>query len=89
MHYIGKAVMYVTFEGKSLPSYENTIKIIMLNEETFALKKKLKKIGWCANYMQEKRYNKTTPRVCFSFVYVNHSPNRRGQGDHIVEFEPC
>ena len=43
MHYIGKAVMYVTFEGKSLPSYENTIKIIMLNEETFALKKKLKK----------------------------------------------
>ena len=46
--------MYVTFEGKSLPSYENTIKIIMLNEETFALKKKLKK-NWlvCKLYAGE------------------------------------
>ena len=38
--------------------------------------------------MQDKGYNKTTPGVCFRFVYVNHSPNRRAQGNHIVEFEP-
>ena len=89
LHYIGKAVMCVTFEGKSLTSYEDTIKVILLTEETFALKRKLRKIGWYANYMQDKGYNETNPGVCFSFVYVNHSPNCRAQGDHIVEFEPC
>ena len=89
LHYIGKAVMCITFEGESLPSYDDTFKIIKLTEETFALKKKLRKIGWCANYMQDKGYNETTPGVCFSFLHVNHSPNRRAQGDHIVKFEPC
>ena len=39
--------------------------------------------------MQDKGYSEPTPVVYFSFVYVNHSPNRRAQGDHIVEFEPC
>ena len=48
--------MYVTFEGKSLPSYENTIKIIMLNEETFALKKKLKKKKIKKNWLVCKLY---------------------------------
>ena len=79
--------MCVTFEGESLPSYENTIKIIMLTEETFALKKIFKKIGWCANYMQGKGYNETPHGVCFNFAYVNHSPSRRGQEDHIVQFK--
>ena len=89
MHYSAKAMMCITFEGESLPSYDNTFKILKLTEETFALKRKLRKIGWCANYMQGKGYNETTPEVCFSFIYINHSPNRRAQGDHIVEFEAC
>ena len=80
--------MCVTFEGKSLPNYENAIKIIMLTEETCALKRELKKIGGCTNYMQDKGYNQTTLGVCFSFVSVKHSPNPRAQGDHIVELEP-
>ena len=79
--------MGITFEGECLPSYDDTFKIIKSTEETFALKRKLRKIGWCANYMQDKGYNETAPWVCFSFVYVNHSPNRRAQGDHIVEFD--
>ena len=87
VHYIGKAVMCVTFEGESLPSYEDTIKIIMLTEETFALKKIFKKIGWCANYMQGKGYNETPHGVCFNFAYVNHSPSHRGQEDHIIQFK--
>ena len=45
LHYIGKAVMCITFEGESLPSYNNTFKIIKLIEETFALKRQLRKIG--------------------------------------------
>ena len=89
LHRIGKAVMCITFEGESLPNYDDTFKIIKLTEETFVLKRKLSKIGWCPNYMQDKGYNETTPRVYFSFVYINHLPNRRAQGDHIVEFEPC
>ena len=89
VHYIGKAVMCVTFERESLPSYEDTIKIIMLTEETFALKKIFKKIGWCANYMQGKGYNESSPGVCFSFAYVNHSPSCRGQENHIVQFQSC
>ena len=36
--YIWKAVMSLTFEGESLASYEDTIKIIMLTEATFGLK---------------------------------------------------
>ena len=64
LHYIGKAVMCVTFEGRSLTSYEDTIKVIMLTEETFALKRKLRKIDWYANYMQDKGYNETNPGVC-------------------------
>ena len=32
--------MRVTFEGESLPSYEDTIKIIMITDKTFALKRK-------------------------------------------------
>ena len=65
------------------------LKIIKLTEEIFALKRKPSKIGWCTNYMQDKGYNKATPEVCLSFVYVNHVPNCRAQGDHIVESEPC
>ena len=87
-HYIGKAVMCVTFEGESLPNHEDTIKIIMLTEETFALKRKLKTIRWCAKYIQDKGYNKSTLGVSFSFVHVNHSPSHRAQGEHIVEYEP-
>ena len=45
LHYIGKAVMCITFEGESLPSYNDTFKIIKLIEETFALKRQLRKIG--------------------------------------------
>ena len=86
--YIGKGVMCVTFEGKFLPSYEDAIKIIVLTEETCALKRELKKIGGCANYMQDKGYNQTTLGICFSFVSVNHLPNCRAHGDHIVKFEP-
>ena len=67
LYYIGKIVMSVTFEGESLRSYDDTFKIIKVTKETFALKRKLRKIGWCANYMQNKGYNETTPRVCFSF----------------------
>ena len=72
LHYIGKTVMCITFERESLPSYDDIFKIIKLTEETFAWKRKLRKIGWCTNYMQDKGYNETTPGVCFSFVYVNH-----------------
>ena len=39
--------------------------------------------------MRGKGYNEITLGVWFNFVYVNHLPNRRAQGDHIVEFEPC
>ena len=46
----------------------------MLSAETFALKRKLKTILWCANYIQDKGYNKSTLVVSFSFVHVNHSP---------------
>ena len=88
VHYIGKVVMSQTSEGESLQSYEDAVKIIQLNEETFTLKKK-QKTGWCANYMQDKGYNEATPGVCFSFAYVNHSSNPRAQEDHIVDFKPC
>ena len=53
--------MGITFEGECLPSYDDTFKIIKSTEETFALKRKLRKIGWCANYMQDKGYNETAP----------------------------
>ena len=60
----------------------------MLTAETFALKRKLKTILWCANYFQDKGYNKSTLGYSFSFFRVNHSPNHRAQGEHIVEYEP-
>ena len=53
--------MCITFEGECLPSYDDTFKIIKSTEETFALKRKLRKIGSCANYMQDKGYNETAP----------------------------
>ena len=45
VHYIGKVVMSQTSEGESLPSYEDAVKIFWLNEETFTLKKKKKKLA--------------------------------------------
>ena len=81
--------MYVTFQGESLSSCDDTFKIIKLTEETFALKRKLRKIGWCANYVHDKGCNETTPGIYFGFVSVNQSPNCRAYGDHIAEFEPC
>ena len=44
LHYIGKAVICITFEGESLLSYDDTFKIIKLTEENLALKRKLRKI---------------------------------------------
>ena len=87
--YIWKAVMSVTFEGESWASYEDTIKIIMLIEETFAWKENFKKNWLVRKLYAGQRIQWNNSQVCFSFVYVNHSPNCRAQGDHIVEFEPC
>ena len=44
LHYIGKAVICITFEGESLLSYDDTFKIIKSTEENLALKRKLRKI---------------------------------------------
>ena len=45
----------------------------MLTAETFALKRKLKTILWCANYFQDKGYNKSTLGYSFSFfVLITH-----------------
>ena len=62
LHYIGKAVMCITFEGESLPSYDDTFKIIKLTEEIFALKRKLRKIGWCTNICRTKDTTKQLPK---------------------------
>ena len=56
--------MCVTFEGESLPSYEDTIKITMLARETFASKRKFKK-NWlvCKLYAGQRIQRNNSPSL--------------------------
>ena len=66
LHYIGKAVICITFEGESLLSYDDTFKIIKLTEENLALKRKLRKIG-CVQIICR---TKDTTKQLMEFVLV-------------------
>ena len=51
---LGKVVLCLYYQLESQPSYDYQYKLIKLTEESFALNRKLKKLGWCVNYMQSK-----------------------------------
>ena len=76
--------MYIYFGAESLPSYDDTYKLIKVTEETFSLNKKLWKLGLSADYMQDRDHKEG---VSLSITYVNHLPNRRQT--MFVEHEPC
>ena len=56
-HYVGKCCICVSFESQSLPGHGDVLKLVELSEEHFPRKKKLRELGWCANYMMDKREN--------------------------------
>ena len=74
LHYIGKAVMCITFEGESLRSYGDTFKIIKLTEETFALKRKLRKIDWLQIMCRKKDTTKQLPEFVLVLFMLITSP---------------
>ena len=79
--------MCVSFESQSLPSHGDVLKLVELTEEHFSRKKKLRELGWCANYMMDKRENND---LLIDFVFINYSPNRRIVDQQtVVNFELC
>ena len=73
-YYAGKHCICASFGSESLPSHGDVLKLVKLTEGHFAQKRKLREIGWCTNYMTDKRENND---FLVDFVFINYSPNRR------------
>ena len=66
--------MCLSFQAEYFPSHEDVLGLVVLTEEHFAQEKKLRELGWCANYMMDKRENND---FMTHFVYINYCLNRR------------
>ena len=67
--------MRVPFKSESLPSHEDVLKLVKLTEKHYFVRKKnVRELGWCANYMMDKRENND---FVVDFVFTNYSPNYR------------
>ena len=49
--------MCLSFQAEYFTSHEDVLGLVALTEEHFAQEKKLRELGWCANYMMDKREN--------------------------------
>ena len=80
--------MCLSFQAEYFPNHEDVLKLVVLTEEYFAQEKKFRELGWCANYMMDKRENND---FMTDFVFINYSPNRRIIDDQqpIDDFELC
>ena len=80
--------MCLSFQAEYFPSHEEVLKLVVLTEEDFAREKKLRELGWLANYMMDKRENND---FMTDFVFINYSLNRRIIDDQkpIDDFELC
>ena len=87
-HYAGKHCMCVSFESESLLCHGDVFILVKLTEGHFVQKKKLREVGWCANYMMDKRENKD---FLVDFVFINYSPNQRKVDEQqpTVDLELC
>ena len=87
-YYVGKCCMCLSFQIEYFPSHEALFKLVVLTEEHFAREKKIRELGWCANYMKDKRENND---FMTDFVFIFYSPNRRIIDDQqpIDDFELC
>ena len=47
--------MCLSFQVEYFPSHEDVLKLTVLTEKHFVQEKKLRELGWCANYMMDKR----------------------------------
>ena len=54
---VGKCCMCLTFQAECFPCHDNVLKLVVLTEERFSREKKLRELGWCANYMMDKKEN--------------------------------
>ena len=66
--------MCLSFQAEYFPSHEDVLGLVVLTEEHFAQEKKLRELGWCANYMMDKRENND---FMTDFVFINYSLNHR------------
>ena len=82
----GKVVICLYFEVSAALSYNDTYKLVKVTEETFCKTRKLKKLVWCSNYIQDRTNNNSC--LSYNFIHVNYSPNRREE-NNIVDFELC
>ena len=56
-YYVRKCCMCLSFQAEYFPNHEDVLKLVVLTEEYFAQEKKFRELGWCANYMTDKREN--------------------------------
>ena len=80
--------MCLSFQAEYFPSHEYAFKLVVLTEEQFAREKILRELGWCANYMMDKRENNY---FIIDFAFINYSPNCRIINDQLPadDFELC
>ena len=67
LHYVGKCVMCLSFQAEYFPSHEYAFKLVVLTEEQFDREKILRELGWCANYLMDKRENND---FIIDFVFI-------------------
>ena len=66
--------MCLSFQAEYFPSHEDVLGLVVLTEEHFAQEKKLRELGWCADYMMDKRENND---FMTDFVFIIYSLNHR------------
>ena len=80
--------MCLSFQAEYFLSHEDVLKLVVLTKKHFAREQKLRELGWCANYMMDKRENSD---FMTDFVFINYSPSRRIKDDQqpTADFELC
>ena len=66
--------MCLSFQAEYFPSHEDVLGLVVLTEEHFAQEKNLRELGWCADYMMDKRENND---FMTDFVFIIYSLNHR------------
>lgn len=72
LHRVQRYCMYLFFDSQSTLNHSDASILVEFTEVSFGQEKILREVGWCANYLMDKRQSSN---FHLHFLFSNHSPN--------------
>lgn len=72
LHRVQRYCMYLFFDSQSALNHSDASILVEFTEVSFGQEKILREVGWCANYLMDKRQSSN---FHLHFLFSNHSPN--------------